>query len=359
MTASLRYGLILCLALCALSPAFAADGEIKWLDNWDAAQAAARVSGKCILAYVYQHGHAACVEMDRSTFPADEVIAALSRFQPLALNGKSGTCREFCKRYGVGLQSNDDKGLQMDFAAIPACLFLDSSGNEYYRAYGYYPKASFVQLLRRVETLAQDLAAIQQRPNDARLSADLGRLYLDLERDDLGKPYLQRAVKLDPGNAVGARADAELDLTLLTIPDNPDLAFRQLVAYQFNNPDTKRALELRYYMAVAQIAAGKLEQGEKILLDFRMIPQHLPDDQRVEGAQYGYLATEEGQEVGFWPVDDLEQAKKEVQKAGKNPAACAFARKTVNPDYRNHWTEMADLLLKQLLNAGGAKPAGG
>ena len=51
------------------------------------------------------------------------------------------------------------------------------------------------------------------------------------------------------------RADAELDLTLLTIPENPDLAFRQLVAYQFNNPESKRALEVRYYMAVAQIAA--------------------------------------------------------------------------------------------------------
>lgn len=357
MTQSFRNGLILCLVLTAATRVFAADAEIKWLDNMDAAQTAARTSGKCILAYVYQNGHAACVEMDRSTFPAEDVIALVNHFQPVELNAKSGTCREFCKRYNVGLQTNDDKGLKMDFAAVPAYLFLDSNGNEYYRAYGFYPSVLFVQLLQRVETLVKYLGTIQQRPNDARLNADLGHLYLDLERDDLARPYLKRAVELDPDYTIGARADAELDQILLTIPDNPGHALNLLVAYQVNNPDTKRALEVHYFMAVAEIADGKPEQAEKILLDFRNIPQYLPDDEKVEGAQYGYLVEAGGQQVGFWMVDDIAKVKQAVQAAGKNPASCTYSRKAVNPDYRDHWTELADLLLKQLLTPQGTKPA--
>lgn len=356
MTRSLRHSLIISLLLLAGTGAFASNTDINWLNGWDAAQAAARASGKCILAYVYQTGHTACDEMERSTFPADDVTTEINHFQPLALNAKSGTCRDFCKRYGVGLQSNDDKGLKMDFAAIPAYLFLDCNGNEYYRAYGYYPRIQFVRLMQQVEALLKDLGEIQARPNDARLNTDLGHLYLDLERDDLARPYLQRAVKLDPENNAGARADAELDLTLLTIPDDPVRAFPRLVAYQFNNPESKRALEVRYYMAVAQIAAGRQDQAEKILLDFRTIPQYLPDDQKVEGAQYGYLVEDGGQQVGFWMIDDIAGVKQAVKAAGKNPATCTFSRKAINPDYRDHWTELADLLLKQLLNPQGTKP---
>ena len=305
--AGMLIAFILLLALSAGS-ALAADDTLEWATTWQAAQAAARPSGKCVLAYIYQPRQAACVEMDQ-TFNADAVVKIMNRFAPLALNGSAAANRDFCAKYGVGMRSNADKGLQMDFSATPAYLFLDATGKEYYRTFGFYPAALFVEMLERVSRLVTDLSALPQRPNDALLNADLGKVYLDLERVDLGKPYLEQAAKLDPENATGARADAELNLAIISIPDNPDLAFRQLIAYQFNNPESKRGLEIRYYMAVAELANDHRDKTERILLDFQSIPPNVVDG------------------------------------------------KPTNPDYTNHWTVMADLLYQQLTKPEGPKPA--
>ena len=289
----------------AVSQASAADEGITWLRDWPAAQAAARASGKRVFVYIYQNAHSACVEMDNSTFPDPSVVKTVSGLVPMALNGSASANREFCARYSIGVRSNADKGLQMEFGAIPAYLFLDADGKEYFRTYGFYPPVLFVQLLERANSLMRDLPELARRPNDGRLHADIGDTYLNLERADLARPYLERAVKLDPENATGARADAELDLLILAIPEKPGDAIGRLVAYRYNYPETKRDLEIRYYMAVAELASGRLEQSKRILLDFRAIPPKLPNGER-------------------------------------------------NPDYHNHWTELADLLMKQLesLEAG-------
>lgn len=299
--------LALSLTLTA-SFVFAAEDTFEWAKSWPEAQAAARPAGKCILAYIYQPRQAACVEMD-NTFADEAVIKVINRFAPLALSASANANRDFCAKYGVGIRTNADKGMEMDFAAVPAYLFLDTTGKEYYRTFGFYPAPRFVEMLEHVLQLAEGLKALPQRPNDARLHADLGQVYFDLERTDLGKPYLEQAIKLDPDNAAGARADAELNLAIIAIPDNPDLAFRQLIAYQFNNPESKRSLEIRYYMAVAELANNHRDQAERILLDFQSIPPIVVDG------------------------------------------------KPTNPDYTNRWTEMADLLYKQLTRPEGTKPA--
>ncbi|MEI6502428.1 MAG: hypothetical protein WCP21_15560, partial [Armatimonadota bacterium] len=251
--------------------ALAADDTLEWGTTWQDAQTASRASGKCVLAYIYQPRQAACVEMDK-TFTSEAVVKTINQFVPLALNGSSSANRAFCAKYGVGVRSNADKGLDMDFAATPAYLFLDGTGKEYYRTFGFYPAALFVEMLDHVSRLVTDLNALAQRPTDAVLNADLGQQYLYLEHTDLGKPYLEKAVKLDPENTTGARADAELNLAIISIPENPDLAFRQLIAYQFNNPESKRGLELRYYMAVAELANEHRDKAKRILLDFQSIP---------------------------------------------------------------------------------------
>lgn len=280
-----------------------AQTEIRWEKDLGAAQAAARQHQKYMLVYVYEPRHSACVEMDRSTFSDPKVVAAMNAFETVAVNGDASTNKAFCERYKVGLQSNEDKGVKMNFSAIPGYLFLDADGKEYFRAFGYYPPLLFIGLLQDAARVIELTNKVALNPGDARAQADLGHLYLGLERDELGKPLLEKAIKLDPENAAGARADAELDLLVLTIPDNPELAGRNLVAFQFNYPGTTRTLEIRYFLAVAQIAAGKLEQAEKILLDFSSIPAKL--------------------DAGTPTERD-------------------------NPDYRNPWTVRADLLLKQL-----------
>jgi hypothetical protein len=40
--------------------------------------------------------------------------------------------------------------------------------------------------------------------------------------------------------------------------------------------------------------------------------------------------------------------KQKVRELKEDPRQCRFLRKAINPDYRNPWTEKADLLLRQL-----------
>jgi len=341
--------LVLCFAACCgVAPA----AELHRYGTWAEARAAAQKSRKFILAYIYRNGHEACAAMENNTFSKEAVVKALDAYEVVALNGEARQNRDFCDRYHVGTRYNE-KGDKYDgktaFAAIPAYLFLDANGTEYYRTYGFYAPDVFLHLLGQVAHLIEWQCALAAHPQDARMRADLGRLYLEMSRPDKGRPLLEDAVKLDPNNDTGARADAELDLVILSIPDDPVMALRNLVAYQFNRPETKRGLEIRYYMAVAQLAAGKEDQAEKILLDFAAIPPFLTDERGYKDLQYGYLVARGDKEVGFWLIDDEGQVKEEVRKAKEDPDKCRFTRKAINPDYRNPWTEKADLLLKQLL----------
>jgi thioredoxin-related protein len=302
---------IIAVALALAGAANAAE-DLTWHRTWEEASQAAQKSRKYVLVYVHENGHPACVEMNK-TLQVDEVTEALTAFEVLALSGSSEANAGFCEKYRVGARRPRLWGAQetedrIDASATPAYLFLDASGREYYRTCGYYPPAPFIEMLRQAAQIIDWTNKLSASPNDARVPADLGHLYLTLDRSDLGKPLLERAVKLDPQNAIGARSDAELDLTILMIPDNPQLAFRQLVAYQFNNPDTKRGLEVRYYMAVAELANNHFDQAERILMDFQSIPANIVDN------------------------------------------------KATNPDYTNRWTVMADLLLKQLLDSQKAAP---
>lgn len=279
--------------------------ELDWHTRWEAAQAAAQTSGKFLLAYVYHPSHAACVEMDRSTFQDSRVIAAIKNFEFLALNSTTAAARSFGDKYRVGVRSNVDKGLEMDFAAVPAYLFLDASGREYFRSFGYYPPPAFLTLLQQVTQVINLTRQLDTQATNPRLLADLGHLYLEMERSELGRPLLEQAVKLDPENRTGALADAELDLTILSIPDDPLAAFSRLMRHHFTYPQSTRRLEIKYYMAVAQLAGERVEAAERILMDFAAIP----------------------------PSDDPQS------------------------DYRNPWTVRADLLLKQLREPAPAPPA--
>jgi thioredoxin-related protein len=302
---------VIAVALTLATAAHAAD-DLTWHGTWNEASQAAQKSHKYVLVYVHENGHPASVEMNK-TLLVDEVTEALTAFEPLALSGSSESNAAFCEKYHVGARRPKLWGPQetqdrIDASATPAYLFLAPSGREYYRTCGFYPPAAFIEMLQQAAQIIDLTNKVEAFPNDARAHADLGHLYLTVERPELGRPLLEKAVKLDAHNALGVRSEAELDLTILLIPDDPQLAFRQLVAYQFNNPETKRGLELRYYMAVAELANEHMDQAERILRDFQSIPPNVVDG------------------------------------------------KPTNPDYTNPWTEKADLLFRQLMKAQEAPP---
>lgn len=345
--------------------------------DWATAEAASRQSGKPIFVYVFQsltrnvvldraqakQRHEACAAMEDRTFKNPDVIKAMGAYEVLALDADLPENAKFCDKYRVGMrfeQPHDADAEPSAFAAIPAYLFLESDGTEYYRAYGFYAADMFMQLLGQVGKVIGYRQRLAEAPEDARAQADLGRLYLEMERPELAQAPLEAAVKLDPDNKTGARADAELDLIILAIPlgisDDPEkpppvdpmVAVRKLIQYQADHAGSRRALELQYYLAVAYLTAGKEGQCEKILLDFGSIPPFLPNDQAPPNARYGYLVTKGEKHVGFYAVETLEEARQQVRVKGDDPDRCKFERKPMNPDYRNPWTEKADLLLRQL-----------
>jgi hypothetical protein len=272
-----RFARLLMASIGLLLLAVTAQAQISWHGTWEEAQAAAAVSHKPILAYIYQPSHAACVQMDRTTFQETKVIAAMGAYESLAMNGSLSPARAFCEKYGVGVRSNTDRGVQMDFSAIPAYLLLEADGREYFRAFGYYPMIAYLTLLDRLNVVVDLQRKLAAQPGDALLCGQLGHVYLTMERDDLGKPYLQQAVKLDPQNQLGAKADAELDLIILAIPDDPAAAVNRLMTYRFTYRDTPRRLEIQYYIAVAQIAATSYDAAERTLHDFAAIDPKDPD----------------------------------------------------------------------------------
>lgn len=309
-----RLTVVLLLATSA-ARVLALGDEITWHKTWAAAQAASQAAGKPVFAYVYQRGQGTCLDMERGTFPEAAVVEAMDRYTPLAVNCTAADSKEFCVKYGLWMQKRtEDDTSRMDASTIPAYLFLDATGREYHRAYGFYPPALLTQMLQRVDRLTSLLAQLSQKPNDARISADLGNLYLNLDRPELAPPYLNAATRQDPQNLTGARADAELDLVIISIPETPEKAFRDLVAYQYNYRQTTRGLEIRYYMAVAALADGQNTRAMRILDDFAAIPPMIPNPDK--------------------PGEQMH-----------------------NPDYyKNRWCEAADLLRRGLLETPKPKP---
>lgn len=287
--------------LLALGSAGMAAEALDWHREWEKARVAARASGRCVFVYVYQHYRPSCVEMETKTFAQDEIINALrTHFELMAVPANSTQQREFLDRYHLGMQEIDEGEYEVEVTACPAYVLLDATGREYIRFFGYYPPGQFRELIDNLVEVARLSKHLVDHPDDAVACARLGHLHLTLDRAQTGKPWLERAVTLDPDNRLGARQEAELDLAILSIPDEPQAAYGRLVAYRLAHPDSPRSLEVLYYMAVAQVAAEHYQDAERILLDFQSIPPLLPDN------------------------------------------------KTPNPLYRSKWCEQADVLLKQL-----------
>lgn len=289
------------LGLLAAGPVAVAEEALEWHRDWEQARKAALSSGRCVFVYVYQHYRPSCVEMETKTFAEDEVAKALrTHFELMAVPANSSHQRDFLDKYHLGVQEIDEGDYEVGVTVSPAYVLLDATGREYIRFFGYYPPSQFREAIARLVEIARLSKRVAEHRDDAVACAQLGHLHLELDRPQTGKPWLERAVALDPDNARGARQEAELDLAILGIPDDPQAAYGRLVAYRLAHPESPRSLEVLYYMAVAQVAAERYADAERILLDFQAIPPLLPDN------------------------------------------------KTPNPLYRSKWCEQADVLLKQL-----------
>jgi len=255
-----------------------------WYENWEKASAQAQQSSKPIYVYVWEYPQMSredwarvkqdnpCYRMSQSTLANKQVKQMLRDYVLCGLEVHFPPNRQFLHEHASGLLPDADEE-QAGFSAyrLPFHLFFDSSGKKAFQIYGYIPPQWFVQVLEAVQLLIKGQGAENDKLKQARAYARLGHICLELELYEEAKKHLERTVKLDPDNKTGARADAELDLTIISIPDAPAKAGRELEDYLDDNPDSARRTEARYFLAVAQYLADNrsgaiqmLEQIERI-----------------------------------------------------------------------------------------------
>lgn len=271
-------GAMFVVAGSLLAPQLALAETNIWHESWEKAATVAEDSGKPIYVYIYQvrgdrEGTAhnskqynPCEKMNRLTLANQQVKQMLDSYVLCALDVGLSRTWEFIDKHAPELVSegHGDHAVAASYR-LPFHLFFDSSGGKAFQLYGYIPAQWFVQTIEAVNMLIGRESSTEAQLKQARAYARLGHLCLELELYNEGKKNLKKAIKLDPQNKAGARADAELDLAIMSLPDDPDGFYRSMQDYLSKHPDSPRHVEVRYFMAAAKYVAGDMGKAIEIL----------------------------------------------------------------------------------------------
>ncbi|MEA3400665.1 MAG: hypothetical protein U9R79_05400 [Armatimonadota bacterium] len=269
------------LLLCSVASA----ARVRWHDSFEEALQAAKQSGKPIFAFVYlsqadlgeREGLEPSKQMLRETLTDDGVVAAARAFEAVKLDLRDPDSDAARRRLKVSPVSNP-LGLDADtnerVAAYPISLFLDSHGDELFRRHGYLPPPVYSMQLQRAANLFEKITAVTEEPNDPVARREVGRAYMEMDFAR-GDPFykaavrnLEAAIKMDPENDTGAKFDAEVDLAILRLPDDPQKALTALAELEARDRDGHRRLEIQYYMAVAHYVLGDAQKALRLLERF-------------------------------------------------------------------------------------------
>jgi hypothetical protein len=258
-------------AACSLSIALlyalaAPTADLEWHTNWEAAVKAGGKNNRIAYIFVYLPYRAACNQVDQRTFSNAEVRKRLARFELGGVDASTLEGGAFVKLYKLAwIQEPRSK---MRLAVVPAHIFFSPDGTVLHRQYGFIAAAGFAALLDRVDVLRHSRAALRQNPRDARAAAECGHTLLLLGQTDEGRRYLEMAIGLDPENAAGAAERARLDLAILTMKTDPDLAVERLRRWLDTYGQSPLRLEARFYLATAYVVAGDTAQADAVLAPF-------------------------------------------------------------------------------------------
>ena len=270
-------GLVVGVGSGTIGLALAADEPNIWYEIWAPALAAAQQAGKPIYVYIYEYrrvpsgrgaGRDPCEKMGRITLIDRDVKQVMRSYVLCALDVRNPAHHEFIRQHKPNLLPDAEQDPQeATLYRLPVHLFFDSGGRKAFELCGYIAPPTFVDILDTVKLLIAAQSSPDGQLRQARAYARLGHLCLELERYEEGKKNLNRAIELDPENKAGARADAELDLTIMALPDDPGQANRDLASYLTTYPDSKRRVEVRYFMAVSKYVDDDKRAAIGILQD--------------------------------------------------------------------------------------------
>jgi len=198
----LKYLLI--VLLCGVQTAF---GQVEFLNgSISDAFAAASKQNKILMVDVFTDWCKWCVELDNKVY-ADSEVAAFANANQInyKIDAEKGEGIDFARKY--------------DIKGYPTVLFLDKSGKEIDRIYGYLPKKEFLEIMqdynKGVNTMDYLKNALDKNPDDIETNLKIADKYIVLGEDDKARTHLNRIIQSDPGNAAGKTDDAKFKLTML------------------------------------------------------------------------------------------------------------------------------------------------
>ncbi len=143
-----------------------------------------------------------CQKLDKDVFPDAGVRAEAAEYVAIKVDGETPTGERLRERYHV--------------VGYPTVLFLDPSGAEIDRVFGYLPAGEFAQAMRDYRagrnTVAALRAELKTKPSNLELVFEVGRrLAIRGDRAEADR-LLQRVRKGDADNAKGLASKAMLTL---------------------------------------------------------------------------------------------------------------------------------------------------
>lgn len=254
-----------------------------WHPGYEMALQAGKRNGRLVYVFVYLPRRAACAQMDQRTFKDPKVRSLLGQFECAAVDASAPAGGAFVERYKMQYIRDPQTGIKL--ATVPGHVFFRPDGTILHRQYGFIPAPGFIALLQRVKRLHELQVALRRNPRDASTVSELSHLLLLLGHDDEGRRYAEMAVALDPDNAAGARERAHLDIAILTIKSNPELAIERLLHWLEDYAGSKNRVEAQFYLATAYVAADQTDKAMAVLAPFERAKKGTPEAESEWGAR--------------------------------------------------------------------------
>jgi len=345
-----------------------AHAKVNWLfgadarEPWRAALDRTPQTREPIMAFVCIEHQQLTVLMEQQTFGRIDVDKALRDFLCVRVNALDGVNQPFLDAYGVGRKAVDlqvepgQEKLRVDgpgrTQTYPVTLFINPDGELEHMVYGYAAPDDFVRVLEQVKSIMLAHEALRANANDARALAQLGGLYVELQRYAAGQQALTKALDLDKDDTLGVGETALLDLCIAHLAHEQGEEALQAVSRHIGAyPNSKLRCKAQFLLGGALLAsvepdrlaeeslraegkAAEAAAAAKRLLDGRMQaeeawawfvgPKGQAPCEGTEWADYSLGALRELRaEIAHAPVADEVEA---LLKEGKAEAAAERLR---------------------------------
>ncbi|MCI0450354.1 MAG: thioredoxin fold domain-containing protein [Chlorobi bacterium] len=148
-----------------------------------------------------------CIELDNKVYAKSEIYDFANANQiNYKIDAEKGEGIKFAKKYNI--------------QGYPTILFLDASGNEIDRIYGYVPMKEFKEMMvdynKGINTYGDLKSKLEKDPNDIEANIKFADKLMTLSELDNAKKHLSKVIETDPENKAGKTDDAKYKLVSLS-----------------------------------------------------------------------------------------------------------------------------------------------